>query len=148
MQVKLEFATYDEVNDKFELDNNVYNFELTEEQEQTFNLLKENDLHLYNWFAKSEYFLDWIKAEVYPESIGKKIVITNIDETPYVRFFFFKVTSGDSHYEYFEKLFNIIRESDWQDREDVGEEILEHLKLKRQELIIELKEDVVEDKGE
>mgnify|MGYP007114364583 FL=1 len=49
------------------------------------------------------------------------------------------------HYEYFKKLFDIIEESDWQDREYVGREILEKLRAKRQELIIELREDVVED---
>ena len=35
-------------------------------------------------------------------------------------------------------MFKIFEESDWQDREDVGHEILEHLLIKRKDLIIDL----------
>lgn len=145
MQVKFEFAIYDETLDKFNLDEKVYSFELDEEQTQTYNLLKDIDLHLYNWFKESEFFLNWIKEEVYPDEIGKKIAICDIDDISFRRYYFFKVTSSDTHYDYFKKLFNIHHELDWQDREEVGEEILQHLKVKRQELIIELKDDVVKD---
>jgi len=145
MQLKFEFVIYDETLNKFELDENEHLFELNDEQTQTFNLLKDSDLHLYNWFKESEYFLDWIKEEVYPESIGKKIAIRHINEIDYTRFYFFKVTSGDTHYEYFKKLFDIHHELDWQDREEVGKEILEHLVIKQQELIMELKEETIED---
>ena len=141
MKLNFEFAIYDEKLDKFELDDKIYTFELDEEQTKTFELLKDADLHLYNWFKDSEYFINWIKTEVYPDSIGKKIAIATINDILYLRFFFFKVTSADVHYEYFKKMFDIIEESDWQDREDVGEEILEVLKVKRKELIIELKDD-------
>ena len=145
MQVKFKFVTYDESFDKFEQDDNEYLLELDDEQIETYNLYKDVDLHLYNWLQESEFFLDWIKEEVYPDSIGKKIAIAEINDIIYLRFFFFKVTSGDVHYEYFKKLFNLYHESDWQDREEFGEDILELLKPKRQELIIEIKEDVVED---
>ena len=145
MQVKFEFAIYDEALDKFELDENIYSYELDDEQAQTYNLFKSTDLHLYNWFKESEFFLNWIKEEVYKDQIGKKIVICDINDISFRRYYFFKVTSADAHYDYFKKLFNIHHELDWQDREEVGEEILERLKLKRQELIIELKEDVAED---
>ena len=145
MQVKIEFAVYDETLDKFELDKNIYTYELSEEAAQSYNLFKDTDLHLYNWFQESNSFQRWIKESVYPESIGKKIAICDIDDVSFRRYYFFKVTSADTHYDYFKKLFNIHHESDWQDREDVGEEILEHLLPKRQELIIELKDDLVED---
>ena len=145
MQVKFEFTSYNEELDTFEIDENVYLFELNDEQAETYKLFKEADLHLYNWFKESKVFLNWIKEEVYPDSLGKKITICDIDDTSYRRFYFFKVTSGDSHYDYFKELFDIYHELDWQDREDVGEKILEQLKVKRQELIIELKEDVIED---
>ncbi len=141
MQVKFEFVIYDETLNKFEPDENVYIFELNEEQTQTYNLLKEHDLHLYNWFQTSDFFLDWIKKDVYPDSIGKKIAISIINDIMFLRFYFFKVTSGNIHYDYFKKLFNIHHEIDWQEREDIGEEILTHLMVKRQELIVELKED-------
>lgn len=142
MQVKFQFAIYDEALDKFELDENVYNYELDDEQIQTYELFKDADLHLYNWFQESEFFLNWIKEDIYPDSIGKKVVVCDINNISLRRFFFFKVTSGDVHYEYFMKLFDIIHENDWQDREEFGEEILKHLKIKKQELIIELKEEV------
>ncbi len=141
MQVNFEFVIYDETLDKFELDENIYTLELNDEQTQTYNLLKSTDLHLYNWFQESEFFINWIKEEVYPDSIGKKIAISVIDEMLFLRFYFFKVTSGDAHYEYFKELFNIHHEIDWQERTEVGEEILRHLMVKRQELIIDLKED-------
>ncbi|WP_324171692.1 hypothetical protein [Sulfurimonas sp.] len=141
MQVKLEFAIYDESNDKFELDSNVYNLELTEDEEETFNLLKDNDLHLYNYFKESELFLNWIKEEVYPNDIGKKIAICDVNDISFRRYYFFKVTSSDVHYDYFKKLFDIHHEIDWQDREEVGQDILNQLAIKRQEFIIELKED-------
>ena len=145
MQVKFEFAIYDEALDKFELDENIYSYVLDDEQVQSYNLFKDADLHLYNWFKESEFFLNWIKEEVYPDSIGKKIAICDINDISFRRYYFFKVTSADTHYDYFKKLFNIHHELDWQDREEVGEEILERLILKREELIIELKEDVVKD---
>lgn len=143
MQVKFEFVIYDETLDKFEQDGNIYLFELNDEQTQTYNLLKDKDLYLYNWFKESEFFTTWIKEKVYPQDIGKKIAISMIDDILFLRFYFFKVTSGDTHYEYFKKLFDIYHELNWQDREEVGEEILRHLVTKRQELIIELKEDIV-----
>ncbi len=145
MQIKFQLVTYDEELDKFELDDNVYPLELDDEQSETYELLKHVDLHLYNWFQESDFFLNWIKEEVYPESIGKKFAICDINEKSFRRFYFFKLTSGDIHYEYFKKLFGIHEESEWQDREDVGKEILKDLMVKRQELIIELKEEVVED---
>ena len=144
MQVKFEFATYDDALELFELDENIYSFELNDEQAQTYELLKSGDLHLYNWFQESEFFLNWIKEEVYPDKIAQKIVICDIDDITFRRYYFFKITSADSHYEYFKKLFDIYHEEDWQDREEVGAEILERLAIKRQELIIELKEEVEE----
>ncbi len=145
MQVKFEFAIYDDTLDKFELDDNFHLLELDEEQSQTYNLLKDKDLHLYNWFKESDFFLSWIKEEVYPNTIGKKIVICDVDDITFRGYYFFKVTSADTFYEYFKKLFDIHHETDWQDREEVGKQILEHLLVKRQELIIELKEDIVTD---
>ncbi len=145
MQVKFQLVTYDEELDKFELDENVYPLELDDEQSETYELLKHVDLHLYDWFQKSDFFLNWIKEEIYPESIGKKIAICDINKISFRRFYFFKLTSGDVHYEYFKKLFGIFEESEWQDRQDVGKEIMKALMVKRQELIIELKEAVVED---
>ena len=148
MQVKFEFVIYDDALDKFELDENIYSFDLDEEQTQSYELFKNIDLHLYNWFQESEFFLNWIKEKVYPESIGKKIAICDINDISFRRFYFFKITSADTHYEYFKKLFNIYHATDWQDREEVGEEILENLITKRQELIIELKEDTPKDEDE
>ena len=144
MQVKFELATYDEELDTFELDENVYFLELNDAQAKTYELIKDVDLHLYNWFQEADFFLNWVKEEVYTDSIGKKFAICDIDDISFRRFYFFKVTSGDVHYEYFKKLFDIIEESDWQDREDVGNKILEQLQTKRQKLIIELKEDSLE----
>ena len=145
MQLKFEFVIYDETLDKFELDENIYSYELNDEQAQTYDLFKNTDLHLYNWLQESDLFLNWIKEEIYPNSIGKKIAICDINDISFRRFYFFKVTSADTHYDYFKKLFNIYHATDWQDREEIGEEILEHLSAKQQELIIELKEDVAED---
>jgi hypothetical protein len=148
MQVKFEFAIYDEALDKFELDEKIYSYELDEEQVKTYDLLKNVDLHLYNWFKESELFLNWIKEEVYPNEIGKKIVICDINDISFRRYYFFKVTSSDVHYDYFKKLFGIHHEIEWQDREEVGHNILDQLAVKRQELIIELKEDLIEDDSE
>jgi len=145
MQLKLEFVIYDEALDKFELDENVYSYELNDEQVQTYDLFKDTDLHLYNWLQESESFVDWIKLEVYPDSTGKKIAICDVDDISFRRYYFFKVTSADTHYDYFTKLFDIYHATDWQDREEIGEEILEHLVTKRKELIIELTEDVEEE---
>ncbi|MFT5660897.1 MAG: hypothetical protein ACI9TV_001541 [Sulfurimonas sp.] len=148
MQVKFEFVIYDDALDTFELDENVYSYELNKEQAETYKLLKEADLHLYNWFKESELFVNWIREEIYPDKIGKKIAISDIDEVSLRRYYFFKVTSADSHYDYFKKLFGILHEVDWQDREEIGEEIIEKLIVKRQELLIELKEDIVEGEEE
>ena len=145
MQVKFELVNYDEENDTFTLDENIYSLELTNEQEETYDLLKNTDLHLYNWFKESDFFINWIKNEVYPNSIGKKFAINSIDDIGFYRFYFFKVTSSDSHYDYFKKLFDIHEESHWQDREDVGEEILKALSFKKQELVIELKKEVIQE---
>ena len=138
MQIEFELVTYDEEQDKFELDETIYQMSLSEDDTETYNLLKDSDLHLYNWLKESDFFTKYIKEEVYPDSENKKIAISDINGISYRRFYFFKVTSGDSHYEYFKKLYNIHEESDWQDREDVGEEILQHLSTKRKELILNL----------
>jgi len=148
MQVKFEFAIYDEALDKFELDENIYSYELDDEQAETYKLFKDVDLHLYNWFLESDFFQSWIKEDVYPDSIGKKIAICDINDISFRRYYFFKVTSADTHYEYFKKLFDIYHEEDWQDREEIGAEILEKLAEKRKELIIELKEDIIEDEDD
>ncbi|CAA6819097.1 MAG: Unknown protein [uncultured Sulfurovum sp.] len=141
MQLKFELAKYDEAEDKFELDETMYEMEIGDEDAQTYELLKSSDLNLYNWLKASDFFLNYIKEEVYPDDDNQKIAICDINDISFRRFYFFKVTSGESHYEYFKKLFSIYEESEWQDREDVGKEILEHLMVKRQELIIDLKVD-------
>ena len=141
MELKFEFVSYDEELDKFELDENIYTFILDDEQPKSYELLKDGELYLYNWFKDSEYFINWIKEEIYPNQIGKKIAIATINDIAYLKFYFFKVTSADVYYDYFKELFGVIEESDWQDREEVGEEILEKLLVKRQELIIQLKEE-------
>ena len=138
MQIKFELVTYDEELDSFELDENTYQIELDDEEAKTYDLLKSSDLNLYNWLKESDFFIKYIKEEVYQDSENKKFAISDINGISFIRFYFFKVTSGDSHYEYFKKLFNIHAESDWQDREDVGEEILQHLSTKRKELILNL----------
>jgi len=148
MKIEFELAKYDDVLDKFELDETIYQIELSDEDAQTYELLKSSDLNLYNWFKESEFFLNYIREEVYPNSESKKFVICDINDISFRRFYFFKVTSGDSHYAYFKELFNIFEESDWQDREEIGREILEKLLVKRQELLIDLKEDDTADSGD
>jgi len=138
MQIKFELVTYDEELDRFELDENSYQIELNDEEAETYDLLKSSDMHLYNWLKESDFFLKYINEEVYQDSENKKFAISDINGISFIRFYFFKVTSGDSHYEYFKKLFNIHAESDWQDREDIGEEILQCLSTKRKELILNL----------
>jgi succinate dehydrogenase flavin-adding protein (antitoxin of CptAB toxin-antitoxin module) len=138
MQINFGLVTYDDDLDRFELDKNSHQIELTDEEVKEYKLLKSSDLNLYHWLKESDSFLKYIKEEVYQDSENKKFAIRDINDTSYVRFYFFKVTSGDSHYEYFKELFNIHEESDWQDREDIGEEILQCLSTKRKELILEL----------
>ena len=138
MQIKLELVNFNEEQNIFEIDENSYFLELNEEDTKTYNLLKDTDLDLYNWLKKSDSFLAWINKDIYQDSIGKKFAISDINGISFIRFYFFKVTSGDIHYEYFKKLFNIHIESEWQDREDTGREILEYLSAKQKELIVEL----------
>lgn len=145
MQIKFEFATYNDALDAFSLDDTIYVYELDDEEVQTYNTLKSNDLNLYNWFKESDFFINWIKEDVYPNQADKKIVICDINDITFRRWFFFKVTSADTHYEYFKKLFNISHELDWQDREDVGKEILEKLVVERRELIIDLVDEPLSD---
>ena len=140
MQLKFELVRYDEELDKFELDETMYSMEISDEDAQTYELLKSSDLNLYNWLKESAFFIEYISKEVYPDSEDTKVAISDINGTTFRRFYFFKVTSSDSHYEYFKKLFDIFEESDWQDREEVGEQILEQLMVKRQDLIIDLNE--------
>ena len=145
MQMKFELVIYDEELDKFELDETMYQTEISDEDAQTYELLKSSDLNLYNWLKAANFFVEYISKEVYPDSEHRKIAISDINGTSFRRFYFFKVTSGDTHYDYFKKLFNIFEESDWQDREEVGQEILERLWVKREELIIDLNECTIED---
>ncbi|RUM67192.1 MAG: hypothetical protein DSZ05_03130 [Sulfurospirillum sp.] len=138
MQLNFELVIYDEEQDCFELDETVYQLELDDEATEAYERVKASDLRLYKWLKESDFFLKYIKEEVCQDTENKKIAIGDINGTSYRRFYFFKVTSGDEHYDYFKRLFNIIEESEWQDRENVGEEILEHLSTKRKELILEL----------
>ena len=145
MQIEFELVTYDDELDKFELDETIHQLEISDEDAQSYELLKSSDLNLYNWLKESDFFLNYVNEKIYPDSKHSKIAISDINGTTFRRFYFFKVTSGDSHYEYFKKLFTIYEESDWQDREEVGEEILEHLMVKRQDLIIDLNEYITEE---
>lgn len=145
MKLEFELVTYDEALDKFNLDETMYQMEISDEEAQTYELLKSSDLNLYNWLKESDFFIKHIKEEIYPDGDHKKVAISDINGTTFRRFYFFKVTSGDSHYEYFKNLFTIYEESDWQDREEVGEEILEHLMVKRQDMIIDLEENDIVD---
>ena len=138
MQINFELAIYNDELDKFELDENVYTMELNEEESKKYELLKNSYLDLYHWFKESDSFVKYMNEEVYQENENKKFAICDINDISYRRFYFFKVTSADSYYEYFKKLFNIHEETEWQDREDVGEEILRCLSTKRKELILEL----------
>lgn len=145
MQIEFELVTYDEELDKFNLDETMYQMELSDEDAQTYELIKSSDLNLYNWLKEASFFKEYVREEVYPDGEHTKIAISDINGTTFRRFYFFKVTSGDSHYEYFKKLFTIYEESEWQDREDVGKEILEHLMVKRQDMIIDLEENDIAD---
>jgi len=138
MQIEFELVEYDEELDEFKLDGVLHQIEIDEDNSTTYELLKSSDLHLYNWFKESNFFTKYINEEVYQDSENKKIAICDINDISFRRFYFFKVTSADSHYEYFKNLFNIHEESEWQDREDIGEEILRCLSTKRKELIFEL----------
>ena len=138
MQITFELVNYNAEVNSFEQDMNSYQLVLNEEETESYTLFKDSDLNLYNWFRQSDSFLKFIKEEVYQDSENNKFAISDINSTSFIRFYFFKVTSGDSHYEYFKKLFNIYEETEWQDREDVGYEILEHLSVKQKELIIEI----------
>ena len=146
MQLEFELVTYDEALDKFDLDETMYQMEISDEEAQTYELLKSSDLNLYNWLKESDSFIKYVREEIYPDGEHKKIAISDINGTTFRRFYFFKITSGDSHYDYFKKLFTIYEESDWQDREEVGAEILEHLSVKRQDLLINLEENEIVDK--
>ncbi|RLA64903.1 MAG: hypothetical protein DRQ78_05690 [Epsilonproteobacteria bacterium] len=146
MQLEFELVTYDEALDKFDLDETMYQMEISDEDAQTYELLKSSDLNLYNWLKESKFFIKYVREEVYPDGDHKRVAISDINGIAFRRFYFFKVTSSESHYEYFKKLFNIHEESDWQDREEVGAEILEQLSIKRQELIINLKENNTTDR--
>jgi hypothetical protein len=148
MQIKFELANYDEALDKFDLDETMYEIEISDEDAHTYELLKSSDLNLYNWLKESDFFLDYIREEVYFDSENKKFAICDINDISFRRFFFFKVTSAESHYDYFKNLFTIFEESEWQDREDVGRMILEQLVVKRQELIIDLKANKTVDSGD
>ena len=146
MQLEFELVTYDEALDKFDLDETMYQIEISDEEAQTYELLKSSDMNLYNWLKESDFFIKHVREEVYPEGDHRKIAISDINGTTFRRFYFFKVTSSDSHYDYFKDFFTIYEESDWQDREEIGAEILEHLMVKRQDLIIDLEENETVDK--
>jgi hypothetical protein len=148
MQLEFELVRYDEELDKFELDETMHQMEISDEDAQTYELLKSSDLNLYNWLKESDFFLEYINEEIYPDSETKKFAICDINDISFRRFYFFKVTSADIHYAYFKELFNIFQESEWQDREDVGKEILEKLMVKRQELVIDLKVNETVDSGD
>lgn len=138
MQIEFELVTYDENLDKFELDETMHQMEISDEDAQTYELLKSSDLSLYNWLKEADFFLKYVRKEIYTDDKYKKIAISDINGITFRRFYFFKVTSSDSHYKYFKDLFDIYEHSEWQDREEVGEEILEHLIVQRQSLIIDL----------
>jgi len=138
MQIEFELVTYNEALDTFDLDETMHQVKISDEDAQTYELLKSSDMNLYNWLKEADFFIKHLREEVFPDGEARKVAISDINGTTFRRFYFFKVTSSDSHYEYFKKLFSIYEASEWQDREEVGKEILEHLIVKRQELIIEL----------
>jgi hypothetical protein len=138
MQIDFELAIYNDELNTFELEGVVHHVEPDEKEAKEYELLKDSYLDLYHWFKESDTFKNYMNEEVCQGYRSKKFAICDINDISFRRFYFFKVTSADTHYEYFKDLFNIYEESEWQDREDVGKEILQHLSIKREELIIEL----------
>ncbi|MDQ7047287.1 MAG: hypothetical protein Q9M39_06595 [Sulfurovum sp.] len=138
MQLEFELVTYDEALDRFNLDETIHQIEISDEEAQTYELLKSSDMNLYNWLKESDFFIKYVRENIYTDGEDRKIAISDINGTTFRRFYFFKVTSSDSHYEYFKKLFTIYEESDWQDREEIGADIVTHLLVKRQDMIIDL----------
>jgi hypothetical protein len=138
MQINFEFAIYNDELNSYELEGKVHQVALNDKETKEYNLLKDSHLDLYHWFKESNAFINYMNEEVYQGYRSKKFAICDINDISFRRFYFFKVTSADTHYEYFKDLFNIFEESDWQDREDVAEEILQHLSVKKEELIIKL----------
>ena len=137
MQITFELVIYNAEKNNFEQDKNTYEIELTEEEVESYTLHKDSDMSLYAWFRDTDSFVTYMQEEVYLEAEDKTFAISDINGSSFIRFYFFKITSGDTHYEYFKKLFKIFEESDWQDREDIGEEILEYLSVKQKELMLE-----------
>jgi hypothetical protein len=138
MQIDFELAIYSDELNTFELEGKVHHVKLDDKETKEYELLKDSYLNLYHWFKRSDAFINYMNEEVYEGYKSKKFAICDINDISFRRFYFFKVTSADTHYEYFKDLFNIFEESEWQDREDVAEEIFQHLSTKKEELIIEL----------
>ena len=90
MQIEFELVKYDEELDTFELDETMYQMEISDEDAQTYELLKSSDLNLYNWLQTSDFFLKHVIEEIYPDSESRKIAISDINGITFRRFTFSK----------------------------------------------------------
>jgi succinate dehydrogenase flavin-adding protein (antitoxin of CptAB toxin-antitoxin module) len=86
MQINFGLVIYDDDLDRFELDADTHQIELTDEEIKEYELLKSSDLNLYHWLKESDSFLKYMKEEVYQDSKNKKFAIRDINDTSYVRF--------------------------------------------------------------
>lgn len=148
MNFKIKFVIFSEDQKKFIKDDNEYIFELDEEFEESYTTLEKNDKNIYNFFKNEKSFLKWIKEEVYPDYESAEIGISFIDDISYLRFWFFKVESGDAHYEYFMDYFSIFYDDLYDSRAGIGEEIVEKLKIERKGMVINLDSIVIEEEIE
>ena len=62
MHLNFELVTYDDKLDTFGLDETMYQVEISEEDAQTYELLKFSDLNLYNWLKESSFFIKFAIA--------------------------------------------------------------------------------------
>jgi hypothetical protein len=148
MNFKIKFVIFNDEEKKFVKDDNEYIFELDEELEESYGKIKKSDKEIYSFFKNDKSFLRWIKEEVYADQDIKEIGISMIGDISYLRFWFFKVESSDTHYEYFSEYFDIFFDDLYHSRSDIGNEILDNLVKERKNMTIDVSSIVVEEESE
>ena len=78
MQIEFELVNYNEELDKFDLDETIYQINISDEDAQTYELLKSSDMHLYNWFKEADFLEKYLIEEVFPDGKARKIAISDI----------------------------------------------------------------------
>lgn len=136
MNFKLKFIFWNKKENKYSKDDKIYDFKLNDELVKQFDGLEIDDNRTYQLLKNSEAFIEWVE-DIYKDMDIKKVGISKINDINYLKFWFYK-PSSEALFEFFLEYFDLFFEDDWDDKENMDNEIQLCLIEERKKMLIQI----------